>query len=570
MNKVNKVSSSSPNIRFENIIRKYEKWFQTNPNISDYIELFKKEYSKFKKSLNIELNVNELRIKYDNKHKVTPLTWAIINNSLPLVKLLIEVCKAEVDVIPIQNNDKYVSSCNRQSSLYMAITNDYYTVSQRIDLMKYLIDANCDIHLGDSDDTCLKYCVRKNQLNELLDYIMSKENLQSYIYKKDIKGRTIANYIVMGNFFKEYNFDTITNILKGGYYLGMFTDLAHQIFTDKNVMPHTKNADRYLGPFLKILKGVKPVNMSAMDKLSLINAMEIASILINKEENVTMCNELIKGLGGTPPILPANDINFQYHDRLVQILGKEEDPKDKDKDIWTHRLFVCERACLSSTEYKYSSIFMHFLIKVFQSTSKIELMFLGLQICIQQKYFEHFANLLFIIYTETRDRETKDKEDKRTMLLKTMTTSYMDIVSQNMMVIDTRQYDFIVYIYVLLLLEIMPKDDKMNIHRIIKHFRLPNGNSILHYLINGSWLLRDNDYIYDALENRIGNDQIMSLFNFLANDCEINLKTILNNQNFDLYSYALIQDRTDIKEMLTKDYGFRETLKPKYNFVTYY
>ena len=537
----------------------YHEKFESAKNVNNTeIENFKRDYEKCMntyKDDNIEFNINDAFVAHDNNddnsHRVTPLTWAIIHNCVPLVKVLIEYCNAQVDVVYL-NDENGFTDTHLQSSLYIALTNDKYVIDHKLDMINYLIHADSDIHVGwnSKNDTCLKYCIR-NKLNKTLDYIMRLNNQKHNVYKQCYNGYTIVHYVIFNNYFKENDSEEIFSLLKEGYYLGMFVDLTHQLFINKERRVDKKShiSGDY---FCRLMDRVKPIEMNNLDKISLINAYELASIMMEEIYDQVKCSQKIVELESEKNItieyIPSNNTNFPYHSKLVQILKTEEQNRNNDEVI--KNLFICERTCMSSNHCRYSSIFMDLLIKVYRKTSEIDLMYLGLEICISRKMtdLEYFIDILFTLYKETRDKYT---------LFQIMNTHYLEQIKD----IDAKYGEMIIYIYVVLIYDflcLLDYDQYMKILfcRHIKTFRLSNGNSILHCLLSKNWRKNiERKYNIQFLDN----DILLNLLEFLFTKMKIDLRCIISTQEIDLYNYAIMQDRQDIAQILTENYKFNNT-----------
>ena len=561
---------------FEKFITVYynRKVFELSKNVNIVRDNFKVQYDWYFKN-NIDINKQcivyqipqdkgkpRFWIDIDFEYKITPLTWAIIDNNLTLVKLLIEYCNAQVDIITTttDTNTDFLHY-NQQTSLYIAMTDNTHPIKEKLQLMKYLIGVGSDIHSGYDlqNDTCLKYCVRSFKVHEIFDYIIDlNKNNQLNVYKRDENGETVAQYAIYENYYflKYYNSNTMANFLKEGYYLGMFIDFSHQIciFTNGKL-------DECFDKFCDFIENIKPRTMSKLDFTSLTFAYELALIFLEKSDNINTCKKLIQATTTTEVILPSNDIiNFQYHNRLVDILKTEENHHHPPNDpLLINDLFICERVCLSSTKYKYSQIFMDRLIKVFRTNQSkyIELLFLGLDICISENInADYIVKLLSIIYNHNSD-------DIRWKLLKLMTNTYMEKVKHN-------DDDLIFYIYALLLIKSIPqiKQDessssshiKFNICRLFKNFRRSsNGNTLAHYLVSKKWM-RVNNHRHHLLKNDypiINNEDIKLIFDFFFIDCQIDLKLLVNNKGFNIRDYASSSyDDVVLTDMLVKNYNF--------------
>ena len=429
-----------------------------------YAEKYLSMYTVYEK-YSIDKLTKNLKVNYDNKYKnlininslyswpdypdkMTPLNWALLKGYLCIVKFLIEHCNAHVDII-FKEDGYYVSHC---SSLYLILIMD----PRNKDIIEYLITHKSDIHLGSEEKniSCLQLCCQHIQNNnnnnndddddpyeKILEYMLKNDEITN-VYKKNTNGLTIAHYIIYNRLFFVKK-EIIRQILKRGYYFGMFTDIGHQISIH---LPDDENKRCLLYCELANYIESGMVITSRLDKISKINGLELCLLNSSNNDNKKLYLNTIRNWRkecgvNNKIIMDTYDASHPHHFNLECIL-QEREADDDDNNSLIQDVFICERSSLSSTKYNYSHLLIKCILRLINDVETQDIYFYLLKhICHLNKHnAKYTVKIIWIIY---------ENEMNHDYLFRELTSQ----LEQNggFRHVNDDEYDFIIYLYLKLL-----------------------------------------------------------------------------------------------------------------------
>lgn len=496
------------------------------------------------------INVNKPMILF-NGLSVTPLCYAIINKNLRLVKFIIEQCGGRPNIICKINGHRF-------SLLYYAIL-----INCHIEIIQYLLNnEHIDANTGDliSGETPLIACVKKTREKRKWKQIINSLLNLTDLNKHDFKGLTALHHAVYCG-----NWDCVTLLVKNKcYYSTLFIEVGyqcnfHNMKRDKQyfffldlilIFLQNKNNSTILD-LNCFLNGFYLLNMSIQNEVLRISCLEQISLMITK---IISCLEETSKVEES---LPLVSYNYDYHNRLLSIIGDNEETGNVKRQI--EKVFLCETCSFLSTKYQYSALFIHHVLylchlyyKENEKLKTFELLFFLLDICsLKEENINWMIKVIRAIVSKSKDNPEFNCHYKLLCYL----NEKFKLDDVFLKKISERKYNFLVFVYIYLIYEQIDtlKCDTQMQKDIEKHaynLRLRNYNmdTLLHAIVSRKWE-NSNDFATYPFkkfnEDCTIDENIYALIKFFIVNCNVSVNNCFNIFRENILHYTVVEQKSN-------------------------